>query len=107
MKVVSLITSPCEQSAFGLTGLSRPEIGTAAAVTASVSGSRISTDQVSSAEETCSTCAFASGSVPALLADGELDDQVRHLVGRDIGGAQAARPHGLREDDGAKQAEDA
>ena len=52
-----------------MTGFSSPAIGAAAAVTATVTGSRISTDQVSSADETCSTCAFACGSVAARLAE--------------------------------------
>src|SRR6202000_1057520 len=39
-------------------------------------------------------------------ADRELDDEVGHLVGRDVRGAEAARPHRLREYDGAHQAED-
>src|SRR6201987_811648 len=69
MKLVALIMSACEQSAFGLTGFSSAEIGPAVAVITSVTGSKITTDQVSSADEICSTFLFALGSVAAALAD--------------------------------------
>ncbi len=69
MKLVALTTSAWEQSAFGFTGFSAAEIGPAAAAMATVTGNRITMDQVSSAEEVCSTFRFACGSVPALLAE--------------------------------------
>src|ERR1700761_9051004 len=69
MKLVALTMSGCEQSAFGLTGFSSPEMGPAVTAMMSVTGSRITTDQVSRADEICSTFFFARGSVAALLAD--------------------------------------
>ena len=41
----------------------------AATMMAAVSGSRMTTDQVSSAEETRSTCSLAAGSVAERVAD--------------------------------------
>ncbi len=69
MNLVTLTMSACEQSAFGLAGFSSAEIGPAAAAIASVSGSRITTDQVIRADEVCSTFRFALGSVAARRAE--------------------------------------
>src|ERR1700733_14585320 len=65
MKLVALTMSAWEQSAFGLTGFSAWETGPATAAMSTVAGSRITTDQVISADAVCSTWTFASGS-PAL-----------------------------------------
>src|SRR6202035_5705787 len=65
MKLVALTMSAWEQSAFGLTGFSAWETGPATAEMSTVAGSRITTDQVISADAVCSTWTFASGS-PAL-----------------------------------------
>src|SRR6202035_1304394 len=65
MKLVALTMSAWEQSAFGLTGFSAWETGPATAEMSTVAGSRITTDQVISADAVCSTRTFASGS-PAL-----------------------------------------
>src|SRR5215813_639725 len=69
MKLVALIMSAWEQSAFGLTGFSASEMGPATAAMITVTGSRITIDQVSSADAVCSTWALALGSVAARLAD--------------------------------------
>src|SRR3984957_8921692 len=69
MKLVALIMSAWEQAAFGLTGFSAWETRPATAAMITVTGSRITTDQVSSADEVCSTWAFALGSTAARLAE--------------------------------------
>ena len=69
MLAVASIMSPRGQAAFGLTGFSSPAMGRAATATTAVSGSRITTDQVSSAEETCSTWFLAAGSADERAAD--------------------------------------
>ena len=50
MLLVALTTSARTQCAFALTGLSSSATGRAAAITATVSGTRMITDQVSMAE---------------------------------------------------------
>ena len=58
-------TSARSQCALALAGLSRSAIGVAAAAMTRVTGTRMTTDQVSSAEEIWLTCAFSAGSESA------------------------------------------
>ena len=69
MKLVAPIMATWEQSAFGLTGFSAAEMGPATAAMITVTGSKITMDQVSSADAVCSTWTFARGSTAARLAD--------------------------------------
>ena len=66
---MALIISARSQCALALAGLSRPAIGVAAAAMTRVNGTRMTTDQVSSAEEIWLTCAFSAGSESARSAD--------------------------------------
>ena len=61
-------TSARSQCALALAGLSRSAIGVAAAAMTRVTGTRMTTDQVSSAEEIWLTCAFSAGSESARSA---------------------------------------
>ena len=69
MLPVALIMSGRLQCALALAGLSREAIGPAAAATPRVSGTRMMTDQVSSAEVIWLTCALSAGSAAARSAD--------------------------------------
>ena len=66
---VALTMSARSQPAFPLAGMSRVAIGMAAAAIARVSGTRMTTDQVSSAEEIWLTCALSAGSESARSAE--------------------------------------
>ncbi len=110
------------QLAFGLVGMSRSAIGPAAAMMITVSGSRMTTHQVSRAEVICATRCFSRrvGRRPRRrpgqhrdhgagerAADRQLVDEVRHLVRGHVRGAEAPRAHAVREDERADQAEHA
>ena len=69
MRLVTATTLARMQCACAFAGLSRSAIGPAAAATTMVSGNRMMTDQVSSAEEIRPTLAFSSGSVAARSAE--------------------------------------
>ena len=69
MRLVAATISARTQCAWALAGLSRLAIGPEAAATTSVSGTRMMTDQVSSAEVIWLTLAFWSGSVAARWAE--------------------------------------
>jgi hypothetical protein len=69
MLVVVATMSPRGQCAFALAGLSRDAIGPAAAAMARDSGTRMMTDQVSSAEVIWLTRAFSAGSDAARSAE--------------------------------------
>ena len=66
---VALTTSARTQCAFALAGLSSEAIGPAAAAMTRVSGTRMMTDQVSSAEVIWPTRAFSAGSESARSAE--------------------------------------
>ena len=66
---VAATTSARTQCAFGLAGLSSDAIGPAAAAMTTTSGTRMMTDQVSSAEVIAPTRAFSAGSLAARSAD--------------------------------------
>ena len=68
MLAVAATTSAWPQCAFGLAGLSSPAITPAAAATITVSGTRMMTDQVSSAAVIWLTRSRAAGSDPARSA---------------------------------------
>ena len=63
------VTSARLQAALPLDGMSRVAIGMAAAAMATVSGTRMTTDQVRSAEEIWLTRSLAAGSEPACSAE--------------------------------------
>ena len=69
MKLVAWTTSARSQCALALAGLSRSAIGVAAAATTRASGTRMTIDQVRSAEEIWLTCALSAGSESARSAD--------------------------------------
>ena len=62
-------TSARSQCALAVAGLSRSAIGVVAAAMIRASGTRMTIDQVSSAEEIWLTCAFSAGSESARSAD--------------------------------------
>ena len=69
MLLVVATTSARTQCAFALVGLSSEAIGPAAAAMARTSGTRMITDQVSSAEVISPTRAFSAGSLAARSAE--------------------------------------
>jgi hypothetical protein len=69
MPAVAATIAACPQCAAGLAGFSAAATGPAATATTSDSGTRIRTDQVSSAEAICLTRAFSAGSVADRSAD--------------------------------------
>ena len=69
MRPVVATTSAWTQCAFALAGLSSDAIGPAAAAMMRVSGTKIITDQVSSAELIWPTRAFSAGSGAARSAE--------------------------------------
>jgi len=69
MPAVTPTTSVRAQCAWAFAGLSRPAIRAEAAATRMVSGSRVMTVQVSSAEVIWPTLAFSCGSCPARSAE--------------------------------------
>jgi len=69
MRLVAATTSARTQCAWAFAGLSRLAIGPAAAATARVSGTRMMTDQVSSAEVIWLTLARSCGSASARSAE--------------------------------------
>ena len=69
MRLVAATTSARTQCAWAFAGLSKLAIGPAAAATTRVSGTKIRTDQVSSAEVIWLTLARSRGSSAARSAD--------------------------------------
>ena len=69
MLPVAATTSARTQCAFALAGLSSEAIGPAAAAMTTTSGTRMMTDQVSSAEVISPTRAFSAGSLAARSAE--------------------------------------
>ena len=69
MKLVAWTTSARSQCALALAGLSRSAIGVAAAAMIRAGGTRMTINQVSSAEEIWLTCVLSAGSESARSAD--------------------------------------
>ena len=69
MRLVRVIMLAWPQCPAGLAGLSRAAIGPAATAMTTLTGARMTTVQVSRAEEVWVTCRAAAGSVPARRAD--------------------------------------